>query len=128
MTTAAGHYPQPIEGHIGRSVGMAGQHQLFQLDLLFTGGKRHKTSSLTLIDSVASHTFLNEWITLATGLCMDCLRILNVKLADGEKGASLGMAHGVQVTFALGIVLQWGFCIILLLMDVILSALQLRGV
>ena len=30
---AAGHSPQPTEGHIGRSVGTAGQHKLLEVDL-----------------------------------------------------------------------------------------------
>ena len=51
MTKAVGHCLYPIEGHNGRSVGMAGQHQLHELDLLFSGGIGHKTSGLTLIDS-----------------------------------------------------------------------------
>ena len=57
MTKAAGHCPQPIEGYFGRSVGMAGQHELLELDLWFSGGTGHMTPSLTLVDSGASHNF-----------------------------------------------------------------------
>ena len=41
---------------------------------------------------------------MAAGLCIDYSCSLNVKLVDGKKYASLGLAHGVQVTFAPGVV------------------------
>ena len=104
MTKAAGHYQQPIEGHIGKSVGMAEQHELLEVDLQFGGGTGHKASSLSLIDSGTSHNSLSEWISLAAGLCVDHSCNLNGKLAVGEKHASLGLAHGVQITFAPGVV------------------------
>ena len=84
MTKAAGYCPQPIEGHVGRSVETAGQYKLLEVDLLFSGGSGHKTSALTLIDSGASHNFLSEKIAIAAGLCIDRLCSLNVKLVDGE--------------------------------------------
>ena len=83
---------------------MAGRHELLKLDLLFSGGKGHITLGLTLNDSGASHNFLSERVTLVEGLCMNCLCRLNVKLADGEQCASLGLAHEVQVKFAPGVV------------------------
>ena len=104
MTSAAGHCPQPVEGYIARSAGMAGQHELLELDLWFSGGTGHAAPGLTLVDSVASHNFLSERVALAAGLCVDCSCHLNVKLADREQRASLGLAHGVQVTFASGVV------------------------
>ena len=81
--------------HIG--VEMAGQHELLELDLLFSGGTGHKTSSLTLINSGTSPNFLSKWIALVAGLCMNRLCSLNVELADGEK-------RGVQIIFAPGVV------------------------
>ena len=104
MTSAAGHCPQPIEGYVGRSAGMAGQHELLELDLWFSGGTGHAAPGLTLVDSGASHNFLSERVALAAGLCVDCSCHLNIKLADGEQRASLGLARGVQVTFAPGVV------------------------
>ena len=84
MIKAAGHCPQPIEGYISGSFGMAGQYKLLELDLLFGGGIGHATIGLTLIDCGASHNFLSKRIALATGLCVDHSCHLNVKLADGE--------------------------------------------
>ena len=103
MTKAEAHCPQPIEGHVGSSVGMVGQHKLLEVDLLFGGGLGHRISGLSLIDSGASHNFLSKQISLAAGLCVDHSCSLNVKLVDGEKCASLGAARGVQVTFAPGV-------------------------
>ena len=104
MTRAAGHCPQPIEGYVGRSAGMTGQHELLELDLWFSGGTEHATPGLTLIDSGASYNFLSERVALAVRLCVDCSYHLNVKLVDGEQCASLGLARGVQVTFEPGVV------------------------
>ena len=104
MTKAAGHCQQPIEGYVGRSAGMAGQHELLELDLWFNGGTGHATPGLTLVDSGASHNFLSERVGLAAGLFVDRSCHLNVKLVDGEQHASLGLAHGVQVTFTPGVV------------------------
>ena len=64
----------------------------------------HATPGLTLVDSGASYNFLSERVALAVGLCVDHSYHLNVKLVDGEQPASLGLAHGVQVTFAPGVV------------------------
>ena len=83
---------------------MAGQHELLKLDLWFSGGTGHAAPGLTLVDSGASYNFLSERVSLAAGLCVDRSCHLNVKLADGEQCASLGLAHGVQVTFAPGVV------------------------
>ena len=44
MTKAAGHCPQPIEGYFAGSVGMAGQHELLELDLWFSGGTGHAST------------------------------------------------------------------------------------
>ena len=104
MTSAAGHCPQPIEAYVGRSAGMAGQHELLELNLWFSGNTGHAAPGLTLVDSGASHNFLSERVALAAGLCVDCSCYLNVKLVDGEQCASLGLARGVQVTFAPGVV------------------------
>ena len=52
MTKASVHCPQPIEGYIGRYFGMAGQHKLLELDLLFGEGAGHTAPGLTLSDSV----------------------------------------------------------------------------
>ena len=60
MTIAAGHCAQPIEGYVGRSVGMAGQHELLELDLWFSGDTGHARLGLTLVGSGASHNFLGE--------------------------------------------------------------------
>ena len=60
VTRAAGHCPQPIEGYVGRSAGMVGQHELLELDLWFSGGTGHATPGLILVDSGASHDFLSE--------------------------------------------------------------------
>ena len=60
MTKVAGHCPQPVEGYVGRSVWIAGQYELLELDLWFSGGTGHATPSLTLVDSGASHPFLSE--------------------------------------------------------------------
>ena len=62
------------------------------------------TPSLTLVDSSTSHNFLSERVALAVGLCVDHSCHLNFKLADSEYRASLGLARGVQVTFAPGVV------------------------
>ena len=56
-----------------------------------------------LVDSGASHNFLSERVTLAAGLCVGHSCHLNVKLVDSEQRASLGLACGVQVTFAPGV-------------------------
>ena len=79
---------------------MIGQHELLELDLYFSGGIGHKTPGLTLIDSGAGYNFLSEQIALAAGLHVDHSSSLHVKLAHGEKCASLGLACGVWVTFA----------------------------
>ena len=128
MTKAARHCPQLIEGYIGRSSGIVGQHELLELDLWFSGGTGHATPGLTLVDSGASNNFLSKRVALAVGLCVDCSCHLNVKLADGLKRASLGLACGVQVTFAPGLVYQWDFWVVPLAMDAILGAPWLRGV
>ena len=60
VTKAAGHCPQPIEGYVGRFVGMAGQHEFLELDLWFSGGTGHAIPTLTLLDSGASQNFLSE--------------------------------------------------------------------
>ena len=65
------------------------------MDLWFSGGIRHATPGLTLVDSGASHNFLSERVALEAGMCVDRSCHLNVKLADGEQHASLGLAHGV---------------------------------
>ena len=83
---------------------MVGQHELLELDLWFSGGITHVTPGLTLVDSGASHNFLIERVALSVGLCVDHSCRLNVKLVDGEKCASLGLARGVQVIFAPGAV------------------------
>ena len=83
---------------------MAGQHELLELDLWFGGVTGHAIPGLTLVDSGTSHNFLSERVTLEVGLCVDCSCHLNVKLADGEQCASLGLARGVQVTFAPSVV------------------------
>ena len=70
----------------------------------FSGGTGHMTTGLILVDSGAGHNFLSERVALAVGLCVDCSCCLNVKLADGEQHASLGLARGVQVTFSPGVV------------------------
>ena len=95
MTKAAGHCPQPIEGYIDRSAGMAGQHELLELDLWFSGDTGHATPGLTLVDSGTSYNFPCERVALAAGLCVDCSCHLNVKLANGEQRARLGLARGV---------------------------------
>ena len=128
MTRAAGHYPQPIEGYIGRSAGMAGQYELLEMNLWFSGGTGHGTPDLNLVDSGASHNFLSERVALAAGLCVDCSYHLNVKLADGKQYASLGLARGVQVTFEPGVVYPWEFWVVPLAMDAILGAPWLRGI
>ena len=79
---------------------MAGQPELLELNLWFSGGIGYVTPGMTLIDSSASHNFLSERVSWAVGLCIDCSFNLNVKLADGEQRASLGLACRVQVTFA----------------------------
>ena len=104
MTRATGHCPQPIEGYVGRFFGMAGQCELLELDLWFSGGTGHAIPGLNLVDSGARHNFLSERVALAAGMCVDCSCHLNTKLADWEQRASLGLARGVQVTFAPGVV------------------------
>ena len=79
---------------------MAGQHELLELDLWFSGDTGHVALGLTLVDSVLSHNFLSERVALAVGLCGDRSCHLNVKLANGKQCASLGLACGLQVTFA----------------------------
>ena len=74
------------------------------MDLWFGGGTGHATPGLTLVDSGTSYNFLSERVALAAGLCVDHSCHLNVKLADGEQHASLGVAYGVWVTFAPGVV------------------------
>ena len=83
---------------------MAGQYQLLELDLWFSGSIGHTIPGLTLLDSGASYDFLSERVAMVAGLCVDSSCHLNVKLADSEQHASLGLARGVQVTFAPGVV------------------------
>ena len=54
------HCPWSIEGYIVRSVGIAGQNKLLELDLLFGGGAGHMAPGLTLIDSGTSHNSLSK--------------------------------------------------------------------
>ena len=74
------------------------------MDLWFSGGAGHATPGLTLVDSGTSHGFLSEKVTLAAGLYVDCSCHLNVKLMDDKQCVSVGLARGVQVTFAPGVV------------------------
>ena len=85
MTIAAGHCPKPIEGHAGRSVGIAGQHKLLELDWLSSGITGHRTSGLNLIGSGNSYSFLSEQIALSSGLCIDYSCSLNINLVDRKK-------------------------------------------
>ena len=74
---------------------MAGQHEWLELDLWFSGSIGYLTPGLTLFDSGTSHNFLSERVALAVQLCVDCSCHLNIKLADGEHCASLGLVRGV---------------------------------
>ena len=65
---------------------------------------------------------------MAVKLYVNCLFSMNVKLVDGIEPASLGLAHGVQVTFAPGVVEQWDFWVVPLAMDAILGDPGLRVV
>ena len=47
---------------------------------------------------------------------------MNVNLADGEPRVSLGLARGVQVTFAPCVAYPWDFWVVPLAMDAILGA------
>ena len=112
----------------GRSVGMAGQHELLELDLQFSQDTGYATPGLTLVDSGASHNSLSERVALAVGLCVDFSCHLNVKLVDGEQCGSLGLARGVQVIFSPGVVQPWDLWVVPLAMDAVLGAPWLRGV
>ena len=56
------------------------------------------------MDSGATHNFLSEKVALAANLRLDTSCQLRVRLADGETRTSLGLARGVNVTFAPGVV------------------------
>ena len=68
-----------------------------------------------------SHNFLSEKVAATALLSIDRMCKLNVQLADGETRASLGLAHAVHVTFALGVVQTLDFWVLLLAMDAILG-------
>ena len=89
---------------VGGTQGASELHKLLELYLWFGSNNGPVYRGLTLIDSGTSHKFLKEKVAVATQLPIDKICKLNVRLADGERHASLGLARAMCVTFALGVV------------------------
>ena len=97
---------------------------MLELDLVVGS----KCKACALVDSSASHNFLNYKFAERVGLMVDTTVQLNVHLTDGEVRASLGLARGVSIKFLPSITQKWDFCVFPVAMDAILGTLWLCSV
>ena len=120
MTYAVGYFLQALMGKIvvGGTQGASELHKFLELDLWFGSNNGPVSWGLTLVDSGASHNFLSEKV--AAQLPIDRMCKLNVRLANDETRASLGLARAVCVTFAPGVLQTLDFWVVPLAMDAIL--------
>ena len=85
----------------GRIAAGLGGAQLLELPIAIG---RAECPAVALLDSGATHCFLSERVAKLANLHLDTSSRLNVRLADGEQRACLGVACKIRVTFAPGVV------------------------
>ena len=98
-----------------------GDSELLKLDVHISG-----VSAVALVGSGASHCFISDTLAARCNVQVDCSSKLSVQLANGEIKSSLGVARGIPVQLAPGVVYPVDLWVVPLTFALILGTLWLR--